>query len=114
MSALQNKLPLKEFKKIWQVRGEREREERGRGKEGEGGGEGEKKRKRERERERELKCYNSTGPSDFNIHSQNGDSVLMVAVQFARVEVLRFLLESAKACRPGQLISPGQAATLRK
>ena len=34
MSALQNKLPLKEFKKIWQVRGWKKR---GREREGEGG-----------------------------------------------------------------------------
>ena len=62
MSALQNKLPLKDFKKIWQVRreGGREGEERvgGRAK----GRQRENQRERERGREeREMKCSNSTG-----------------------------------------------------
>ena len=98
MSALQNKLPLKEFRKIWQV--------------GRGGGE---EREREREIKRLLDAYSPLqGPSDFNLCSQNGDSILMIAAQFAGVEVMRYLLDSAKSCQPNHLVSPGQPPTLQR
>ena len=54
VSALENKLPLKDFKKIWQVRGRGKREiNREEGRERKRERERERERKRERERERE-------------------------------------------------------------
>ena len=80
------------------------REERG-----EGGG------KRERERERDIILLPpSQGPSDFNLRCPNGDSMLMVAAQFAGVDVLRFLIESARSCQASELISPDQTPAIHK
>jgi len=46
------------------------------------------------------------GPSDFNLRKESGDTILMVAAQYASVEVVRFLIQSAASCKPGMLMSP--------
>ncbi len=44
------------------------------------------------------KCWH--GPSDFNLVKETGDSILLAAAAFARLEVLKFLLREAAAIKP--------------